>query len=252
MKWHFEKNNYKENQLGRNDVHIWGVPLVKMADRVDLLSEMLSKDEIERASRFKFEKDKNEYISSRALLRTILSLYLKIEARQIQFNYGKYGKPTVDSCMNPRGFNFNMSHSHGFAMYAFRRHRKVGVDIERIKDISEMAELVGRFFTKRENAVFQQLSESEKKKFVFQLWTRKEAYVKCKGAGLNIPLDTIDVLSPESGAFAPSSKIDGWQIKTDGIYMLDLHPARGFSAACATEGAIYPQWIFRSFSGLAH
>ena len=100
---------------------------------------------------------------------------------QLQFCYGKNGKPALVRKWGKGNINFNLSHSEGLALYVFTRDREIGVDIEHIRDIPEMDQIAARFFSVRENAVFRALPESKKKEAFFSCWTRKEAFIKALG-----------------------------------------------------------------------
>jgi 4'-phosphopantetheinyl transferase len=58
-----------------------------------------------------------------------------------------------------------------------------------------------RFFAEEEaTAIFAEPAEARRRAF-FRCWTRKEAYIKAKGKGMSIPLDSFAVsLSPEEPA----------------------------------------------------
>src|SRR5437870_12369443 len=78
--------------LADDDVHVWRVPLNQYTERVPGWRQVLSVDERMRADRFHFEKDRNQFIESRAALRFILGEYLNIVPQQVRFAYGTHGK----------------------------------------------------------------------------------------------------------------------------------------------------------------
>ncbi len=74
-------------------------------------------------------------------------------------------------------FHFNISHSKGALAIAFS-NSPVGVDTERLrKPDLRVAE---RFFTEKENEYIKQCPE----RFFFEIWTKKEAYIKKNGLSL--------------------------------------------------------------------
>ena len=81
--------------LQSRDVDVWRAEL----DQADALCtepyNLLSSDEKERANRFRFDRDKNRFIASRAILRTILSRYSGVEPGSLTFIYGTHGKPEL-------------------------------------------------------------------------------------------------------------------------------------------------------------
>jgi len=161
-------------ELMADDIHVWSVSLDQLASRVQTLSQTLSPDERMRAERFHFEEDRNHFIISRGILRTILGRYLSVEPDKLQFCYGKHGKPALADISGKGRICFNSSRSEGLALYAFTRDREIGIDIEHIRDIPEMEHIVEGFFSEREKVVFRSLPESKRKEAFFHCWTRKE------------------------------------------------------------------------------
>lgn len=181
----------------RNDreVLIWTAGLDSIDElRLAQLSQLLSHDENQRASRFRFERDRRRFVAGRGMLREILGTYLEVDPERIDFAYGTHGKPyfkaPTGSVLTP--ISFNVSHSAGSAIYAFSSS-EVGVDLEVIRPVPEMDALVERYFSVSERSAFASIAPDLKLKAFFSCWTRKEAYVKASGSGLLIPLDQFDV-----------------------------------------------------------
>ena len=97
--------------LAGSDLHIWCASLNVSPEDLSCHLSLLSQDEIGRAERFYFEKDRNHFIVGRGLLRTILGGYLEMEPAQIEFVYGTYGKPALKSGLKDKVLEFNLSHS---------------------------------------------------------------------------------------------------------------------------------------------
>jgi 4'-phosphopantetheinyl transferase len=221
--------------LSSDDVHVWRASLDQPAWRLERLAQMLSADERAKAERFYFERDRKRFIVSQGLLRTILSRYLTIEPNQLQFCYGRRGKPALAQMFGGGTLRFNMSHSHGLALYAIARDRKIGVDLERIRPILDAEQIAERFFSAQENAIFCVLPPSQKLKAFFNCWTRKEAYLKATGDGLARPLDQFNVsLAP--GESARLLHVEGDPQEAARWSLQALTPAPGYVAALAVEG----------------
>ena len=220
--------------LRPDEIHAWCASLDQPVSRFQMLSKTLSLDEHFRAERFHFEKDREHFIVSRGILRTILGCYLNVEPSRLRFCYGKHGKPALADIFGKATILFNMSDSEKFALYGFSRDGEIGVDIEQICDISEMDQIAERFFSVRENAVFRALPETMKKEAFFNCWTRKEAFIKAIGVGLCSPLDKFDV-SMIPGEPAKLLRIEGDSKGTAQWSIQELKPAYGFAAAFAIE-----------------
>ncbi len=229
-------------KLPTDEIHIW---YVLLEQPVSGFQRLLSEDERTRAERYHFEEDRRRFIVRRGILKTLLGGYLGIEPYQVEFCYGKNGKPGIPDIFGKTKLQFNLSHSEGLVLYTFTRDYEIGVDIEYVRDIPGMGRIAKRFFSARENSIFQSLPESQKKEAFFNCWTRKEAFIKAIGDGLSYPLDSFDV-SLVPGEPARLIGIKGGFREASRWSLRDLQPAVGFTAALAVKGPIeqvyYQQW----------
>ncbi|MGE6487387.1 4'-phosphopantetheinyl transferase family protein [Paenisporosarcina sp. NPDC076898] len=129
-------------------------------------------------------------ISSEVFIKYILKKYLKIQG-SVLIQKNKYGKPFL---VNSPNIHYNISHTKGIMVCAISACY-VGIDIERIKNFNKR--IPKRFFTENEQNYIYSREEDQNNRF-FEVWTRKEAYVKWIGKGLEMPLDSFDVLSIEN------------------------------------------------------
>jgi 4'-phosphopantetheinyl transferase len=187
-------------RLKKGEVPVWTAELDNLTEtRLGQLARSLSRDENQRAVRFRFERDRNRFVVCRGVLREILGTYLQRDPEKIDFYYGPQGKPYLDE---PNGHTleslyFNVSHSSDRAIYALGMG-EVGVDLEFVKPIPEMQALVDHYFSVAERNAFGSVPPDLKLKAFYSCWTRKEAYVKACGGGFLIPLDQFDVsVDPE-------------------------------------------------------
>ena len=218
-------------RLSLNEVHIWRGELDLPAPQIDDLGETLSADECDRAKRFYFERDRQRFIAGRGMLRNILSRYLGIAPNQIEFCYGKRGKPALRN----ESICFNLSHSQGLALYAITLDRIVGIDLEQVRSMPDAEAIAKSFFSQREYAVLQGMPTNEKQAAFLNCWTRKEAFLKAIGDGLYKPLDQIEVsFLPDEPARLLS--IAGDVESASRWSILHLIPAAGYVGALAIEG----------------
>lgn len=106
----------------------------------------------------------------------------------------------------------------------------MGIDLECIRPDFSTEEIAERFFSKKEVAEFLALSAEQKPTGFFLCWTRKEAYIKAKSAGLQIPLDSFSVsLIPGQPEKLQSSDSQRWSLRS-------FQPAPDFAAAVVSEG----------------
>jgi 4'-phosphopantetheinyl transferase len=211
------------NQLlaTKSEIHIWRATLDRPLEEVERLAQILSADESGRAQRFHFEQDRQKFIVARGLLRTILSRYLGMPADRLQFDYGHYGKPVIKATQ----VRFNVSHSNNLALYAITRDRDLGIDLEFIRPINDADQIAKRYFSPRENAIFQALSPDRKSAAFFHHWTRKEAYLKAVGDGLAANNQDFD----RTVATENSAESDRW-------FLRSFTAAPNYQATVAVKG----------------
>jgi len=221
--------------LDRGTVHVWQARLDQFAGRQGQMLELLSADERERAGRFHFADDRSHFIAARALLRTLLGRYLDLPPHQLSFTYGTYGKPALAGEGESRALRFNVSHSHGVALYAVARERDVGVDVEYVRREVVGESIAERFFSAREVATLRALPAEVQPQAFFNCWTRKEAFIKAKGEGLSFPLDRFEVsLDPKEPAALVSVRDDPREASRWSLQALPVE--EGYAAALAVEG----------------
>ena len=157
------------------------------------------------------------------------------DPQYLRFTYGPRGKPALATDMGAVSLRFNVSHSHGLALYAMTRGRELGVDVERIRPEIVQEQVAERFFSPREVTTLRALPVPLQATAFFACWTRKEAYIKATGEGLALPLDQFDVsLAPGEPAALLRTAWDPQEAPR--WTMQDLDPAPGYRAAVAVAG----------------
>lgn len=173
--------------------------------------------------------------SNRGILRRILSQYLDCSPESIRFEHNENGKPFLpesDIC-------FNLSHSRDRLLIAVTAGREVGIDIEFRRGGINMAAIAGRWFSAAEQEFFQTLLalsgvEGEKPEIgFFDIWSKKEAFVKAQGLGIfhgladfTVPFGT----DPEVPMFGSN---EDWFFQC-----LEIDPA--YSAAVVSQTPVVP------------
>lgn len=120
---------------------------------------------------------------------------------RLEFTSGADGKPALAGAAASSGLQFNLSHSGGLGLVGWSWGRDIGVDVEVWRSLRDEAALVRRYFSHNEVAAWEALPAAARHEAFYNLWTRKEAYVKALGRGLGLALDSFDV-SHEGGAGA--------------------------------------------------
>ena len=228
-----------------DEIHVWRAGLDLNAGDRERLLQTLSADEHARREKYRFERNRDRFAAARGILRQLLGGYLGVGAADLRFRYGPFGKPFLITTRENDDLLFNLAHAEELAVYAVSRARNVGVDLEHVRPALDWQKIAERFFAPREINFFQSLPPGERSSAFFKCWTRKEAYLKARGEGLSLSLDSFDV-SARSGetavVFTPQEgpgKALRWTLQ-------DISIDEGFAAALAVEGSgfvvKYWQW----------
>lgn len=218
----------------RNEVHLYFASRVHSSQVVSESSVVLSHDERIRAERYYFERDRRRFIVARALLRKLLAGYLRADPAALVFSCGAKGKPALAGRWSG-ALDFNVSHSADGVLYAIATGRAVGVDLEYVRPLQDMAEIAARILSKSEQSLFSTASPSVRDRMFFDFWTRKEAFIKATGDGLSFPLHRIDVALP-TGQSARLLTISDVGRGRQSWTLCSLAPDAAYSAALVVEG----------------
>jgi 4'-phosphopantetheinyl transferase len=213
-----------------NWVDIWYADLNVTSAELNGLEKMLARDERVRASRFHFRRDRVHFVAARGILRQVLARYVDRDPRDLRFGYNSCGKPFLQQNSSTSDLRFNLSHSHGMAMYGIAHNREIGVDLERIDPTFAGQEIAERFFSRWECSALRTLPTGQQAEGFFNCWTRKEAYIKANGTGLHMRLDSFTVpLTSDQQPELSNGRYGNWS----------MHAPRllpGYAAAVVVQG----------------
>ena len=150
---------------------------------------LMSGEELERASRFRFGILRDRYIRGRGMVRRVLSRYLDISPEDLRFGTGDHGKPFLLE----GSIHFNLSHSLDIAVLAVGQQHPLGIDIERFDREVDFDRLAERCFRESEWDRFRAYEDRAKAEAFFWLWTAKEARMKATGEGFRLEPKKIEI-----------------------------------------------------------
>ena len=218
-------------KLNNSNVLIYLMDFNAGSECTDQFLSFLNTDEKKKANKFHFEKDRIHYIIGRGALKLILSEIIMQPPESILFNYNEYGKPFLKSFPDVK---FNISHSNSKLLIAISLRYNVGIDIEFIRDDFATENIARQFFSEFE---IEQLSKLDKTGFTegfFNCWTRKEAFIKCVGMGLSLPLNSFDVeLAPDKKVKIIDVRIP--ELKYKKYLLKNLNLKENYKAALCVE-----------------
>jgi 4'-phosphopantetheinyl transferase len=223
----------------RGSTRVWRVDLRQPDAEVARCRSILAPDELARAERFHFDRDRRRFVVARARLRETLGACCGIAPQDARFGCGDGGKPFLFDGVSPSRWKFNLSHAGDLALIAVTWECEIGVDVERVDDRAEALALSERFFAPAEQAWLMAQPADERQTAFFRLWTCKEAVLKALGSGLRAPLDAFAVQPQPDGTASLTALSDGfggpdgdrWRVRL-------LDPAPGYAGALAAPCAL--------------
>jgi 4'-phosphopantetheinyl transferase len=219
--------------MGPEEVHIWSAGLHRSREEVQTLAAQLPAEEQERAKRYRAPLAHTQFVVARWTLRTLLGRYLDLAPAEVPLTNGLRGKPALPANL---GLSFNVSHSHGLALFAFASKSEVGVDVEQVRSVADDLGLAQRYFCPQEVAVLQALALQQRQETFFHIWTRKEAFLKAIGLGISYGVERVEVsTTPEEARLL---RLDGLEAPASNWDMQGLRPAREYVGAVCVEGRL--------------
>lgn len=235
--------------LPPGDIHLWfcfhgdaGTPELTAACRA-----LLSTDELSKQERFHFARDRYRHLLTRTLVRSVLSRYAPVAPHAWQFATNAFGRPRIDTPDVRRavGLNFNLSHADGLVVLAVARDIELGVDTENIERKAAL-DAASHCFSPAEAQGLCALPSTHQAERFFELWTLKESYIKARGLGLQIPLDSFGFALDDPGTIGfalADSHMGGdaaqrwnfWQLRPSPKHLVALCAAPVPSASATTR-----------------
>lgn len=129
----------------------------------------------------KYSDSKMKEISLKAwsYLYQILINDFNINIKDINIIYNEYNKPYL---INNKIY-FNISHSYDIIAIIIS-DKECGIDIEYIDESREIDKVISKIFSKPE--LFQYQNTNDKITYFYEIWTKKEAYFKMLGTGIQL------------------------------------------------------------------
>lgn len=172
--------------IPRNEAHLWCLHSDCEIDQTltHLWYTWMAEDERCRYLRYRFHRDQQSYLLTRALVRSTLSHYARVGPAEWRFQCTPKGKPYI---ADPRVFGdltFNLSNTCGLVVCVVARGGPVGVDVENTTRHYDIDQIARHFFTDDEVKALENLPPNLQRRRFFEYWTLKEAYLKAIGVDL--------------------------------------------------------------------
>ena len=182
--------------LNPGQVHVWFTFPQEINDPKLLRAYhgLMNDEEKQKQNRYYFEQHRRNFLIARALLRSVLSCYVKKVPKEWQFSKNQYGRLEIERDNDIPPFRFNLSHTDGLIACGMTLEHDVGIDVEDTERKGINLDIAGRFFSTLEIKALRSMPDHEKKGRFLDYWTLKESYIKACGRGLSAGMDQFSFL----------------------------------------------------------
>jgi 4'-phosphopantetheinyl transferase len=211
-------------------VDLWVIPADQPAPVVARLRRLLDPGERDRADAVADPVGAARFAVVHGVVRLLAAQRLGVAAADVGWRYGPHGKPELQA--DGTRLRLSYSASGPLAVLALAEGRRVGADVEGVRDERLATRLSGRYFPPSDARFIARAATADARSDRFtRLWCRREACVKVYGGrlaqGLGLPL-----AGPTPLLLADTGTLDGGPCQVRDV------PVPGpFRAAVAVEGA---------------
>lgn len=152
------------------------IVLIIINNKRTISYECISDAESKYISSFKNDNEKKKHYYTLIIPKILYALLFNKKISEIEICRSSNGKPYVKGNY---GLKFNCSHSGNYVVVAFYGNR-IGIDMEIIGEYNEA--IVNKYFTSEEQLL---LNKNNNKISFFDIWTKKESFLKFKGLNLS-------------------------------------------------------------------
>jgi 4'-phosphopantetheinyl transferase len=175
----------------RREVDLWfAVPgPIRSVPLLAQYHALLTAEERKRGDQFRFHEHRHDYLVTRALVRVVLGRCVGLPPQRLRFGTNRYGRPFLRQAPQ---LSFNIAHTTGLIVLAVAYEGEIGVDVEQLCTGRATQDMAERFFAPAEAAVLRKSHPLCWDETFFSYWTLKEAYIKARGVGLSLALDSFE------------------------------------------------------------
>lgn len=149
-------------------------------------------------ARFRFERDRLQFLASRILLRHTLGAATRQSPGSLRFSTDAHGeKPrliTPERTESPAPpLHFSLTHTSLLVACALTRSGDVGLDAEAWSRPMRVDALAPRVLSPREAQALASMPAEARPRRFLEHWTMKEAWLKATGTGLRVSPSSVEV-----------------------------------------------------------
>lgn len=195
----------------QDEIHCYFIDLKAENEKFPLLFSLLSEQEKYRAGKFLMRADQERYVYAHGYLRLLISKYTGKEPFKIEVLEHTNKKPYIADCP----IKFNISHAGSHVLLGFSK-TEIGVDIEYINYNIDYLSITHNYFAEKE--IINIKNSNNPALLFFKYWTRKEAFLKAIGIGLDFDLSLLDMSELCLNINIDSSDIEGNIYQVSGLF----------------------------------
>jgi len=166
--------------IATGSVDVWCLSVRSLEQRLEALSSLLTREEIQKAKAFRFERHRRRFCIARGMLRALLGEYLCCTPGSVMLAQGAEGKPALAARLRSP-LHFNVSHSADLVVYSFCNDAEVGTDVEYLDRTLDHDLVVNRAFSPAERECYYAANSDDRLRIFYHIWARKEARLKARG-----------------------------------------------------------------------
>jgi 4'-phosphopantetheinyl transferase len=220
-------------------VQVWRLEVISEYALFQARLGILSSEEKARAGRLREGRVREQFVSGRWFLRTLLSEVLGTSPQEVAVETGVHGKLYTPAVAG-QSVSFSVAHSGETILIALRQRGSVGVDVEchhAVVDVMEVAEEA--FHPNEVKRLAAYTNDDLRRRAFYRCWTRKEAVAKADGRGMGLSFSSFEVPT-ETTEYAAVS-VSSADAREEHVYFLhDLSMGEAISASVAVEASDCP------------
>lgn len=222
--------------IEQNSLFIFRIDLTDYIEDINVktIVHTLSIEEIARMNSFKYDNHRNIFATARYSTRLICSELLNVNVTDLKIQLSAYGKPYFKDYQH---LQFSISHSGNFILIGFGMYFPLGIDIEIVNPNIDHLNLSKSVFSIREITSLQKLTGKKLIEGFYNIWTQKESYIKAKGLGLHMSLDSFSVNLNNVEKYNLLEAAEGQQ-ETKKWQVFNFQTTSDYTAACACDHSI--------------
>lgn len=177
-------------RLKEGELHLWWLPLVLTDEQAEQALSLLSDIQRDKYHRRRTPELKHAYLAGRYYLLSLLGAYSHCSAEDVELSYSRLNKPYLSKQGNELEFNFTdtINRQDYYGLFGFSRAHTLGVDIENRSRPIDLRKLIEQRYTTLERHFVMPEGDINQARGL-SIWTRKEAYGKATGQGINFKMN---------------------------------------------------------------